>query len=124
MTIKAKLYKRVTGFTVANIGIVMTMMAGSVIADSVEDMCRKPGEICSCSAERLKSEVGDDDYALYEAVGAAYIANQATGMKMGDAWDAAVRAESGRRGLGFSETLTRTNATGKAHRKAIKDCTH
>ena len=43
-------------------------------------------------------------------------------MKMGDAWDAAVDAESGPRGLAFSEALAKTNAIGKAHRKAIKAC--
>lgn len=122
MIIKANVYCQIRGFISASAGVVMIIIASSANADSVEDMCKKSSEICTCSAKQLKSEVGDDDYALYEAVGAAYIANQASGMKMGDAWDAAVEAESGPSGMGFSEALTKTNAIGKAHRKAIKAC--
>lgn len=103
-------------------GVMLTLIANSAIADSVEGMCKKAGEICVCAAQQLKSGINEGDYGLYEAVGAAYIANQASGMNMGDAWDAAINTESSKRGLGFSEALSKTNAIGKAHRKAMKAC--
>ena len=98
------------------------LITGSAIADSVEDMCSKSSETCACAAKQLKSEVGENDYGLYEAVGIAYIANQSAGMGLGDAWDAAVKAVSNERGSGFVATLSKTNAIGKTHRKAIKAC--
>jgi hypothetical protein len=94
----------------------------SAMADSVEDMCTDSDKICACAAKQLKSEVGADDYGLYETIGAAYIANKAKGMALGDAWDAAVKAEAGKRGDGFTKTLTKTNSIGSTHRKAIKAC--
>ncbi|NNJ98601.1 MAG: hypothetical protein HKP12_15745 [Gammaproteobacteria bacterium] len=109
-------------FNSVSMSVVLASIASAAIADSVEDMCKKSSEICSCAARQLKSDVGDADYGLYEAVGSAYIASQATGMSMGDAWDAAVKAESNQRGSGFGETLSKTNAIGKAHRKAIRAC--
>lgn len=99
--------------------------AGSVYADAVDDMClesKQTGDLCSCASARLKSDVGDADYALYEATGKAYSAKKAAGMGMGDAWDAAVKAQATQRGEGFVETLNRTNSIGKAHRRAMKDC--
>ena len=98
------------------------LYVASVHADSVNDMCKKTDEVCSCAANQLKSEVGDEKYGLYEAIGAVYIANKSSGMNMGDAWDAAVKGEAGKRGKGFTETLNLTNEIGKTHRKAIKDC--
>lgn len=57
----------------------------NAMADSVVDMCSKSDTICGCVAGKLKSAVGDDDYNLYETIGAAYIANKTKGMGMGDA---------------------------------------
>ena len=85
-------------------------------------MCSKSDKICACAASQLKNEVGADDYALYEAIGADYIANQSKGMGMGDAWDAAVKVEATKRGSSSTKILSKTNAIGKAHRKAIKTC--
>lgn len=98
------------------------LYVASVHADSVMDMCKKTDEVCRCAANQLKSEVGDERYGLYEAVGAVYTANKSNGMSMGDAWDAAVKGEAGKRGKGFAETLNLTNEIGKTHRKAIKNC--
>jgi hypothetical protein len=122
VSINADVRPQVRRFIAASAGVVMTLSISSATADSVEDMCHKSSEECACAAKQLKSEVGDDDYALYEAVGAAYIANQASGMGMGEAWDAAVKAESSQRGWRFREALSKTNAIGKAHRKAIEAC--
>ena len=122
MNSKTTVRRLAVKFSSVSMSVVMALLTTSAIADSVEDMCKKSSEICACAAGQLKSDVGDDDYGLYEAVGSAYIANQAAGMSMGDAWDAAVKAESNQRGSGFTETLGKTNAIGKAHRKAIKAC--
>ena len=102
--------------------VIALFCASNVMADSVVDMCSDSDKICTCAASKLKAEVGDKDYTLYEAIGAAYIANQSKGMGMGDAWDAAVKAEAGKRGSTFVNTLGTTNSIGKAHRKAIKSC--
>lgn len=91
-------------------------------ADSVDDMCDMSDKICACATSKLKSEVSDEDYALYQAIGAAYISNQSQGMAMGDAWDAAVKAEAGKRGSTFTKILSKTNSIGNAHRKAIASC--
>ena len=122
MNNKATVRRLAVRFSSVIMSVVMALITTSAIADSVEDMCKKSSDICACAARQLKTEVGDDDYRLYEAIGSAYIANQTAGMSMGDAWDAAVKAESNQRGSGFSETLSKTNAIGKAHRKAMKAC--
>ena len=92
------------------------------MADSVMDMCNKSDKICSCAATKLKSEVGDKDYVLYETIGSAYNTNKNKGMGLADAWDAAVKAEADKRGGGFTKTLSKTNSIGSAHRSAIKSC--
>ena len=94
----------------------------SAMADSVVDMCSKSDTICACAASQLKEDVGTDDYALYEAIGADYIANQAKGMDMGSAWDAAVKVEATKRGSTSTKILSKTNSIGRAHNKAIKSC--
>jgi len=94
----------------------------SAMADSVVDMCSKSDKICTCAASQLKEGVGVDDYALYEAIGTAYIANQAKGMNRGDAWDAAVKVEATKRGTTSTKILSNTNSIGRAHNKAIKSC--
>lgn len=104
------------------VAIVATLNMPVAGADSVIDMCSKSANICECAASQFRKDAGDSSYGLYQEVGAAYIVNQAAGMGMGDAWDAAVRAEAKKRGESFSAVLKQTNALGKAHRKAIKNC--
>ncbi len=102
--------------------VISIFCINSAIADSVVDMCSKSDKICACAADLLKSQVGDDDYVLYETIGVAYIANQAKGMKRGDAWDAAVKVEATKRGSTSTKILSKTNSIGRAHNKAIKSC--
>ena len=102
--------------------VISLIFTNSAIADSVVDMCSKSDKICACAASQLKEEVGTDDYALYEAIGADYIANQAKGMNRGDAWDAAVKDEATKRGSTSTKILSKTNSIGRAHSKAIKSC--
>ena len=104
------------------IPILALFFSYSAMADSVVDMCRDSDKICACASDLLKSDIGDDDYALYETIGAAYIANQAKGMNMGDAWDAAVKVEATRRGTTSTKILNKTNSIGRAHNNAIKAC--
>lgn len=123
MNMKARANRRILRAICVWTGAAMaTFSVVSATADSVEDMCQQPDEICVCAARQLKSEMGNDNYDLYETIGVAYIANKANGMNMGDAWDAAVKAEANKRGTGFAKTLKQTNAIGKAHRKAINSC--
>ena len=102
--------------------VISLIFTNSAIADSVVDMCSKSDKICACAASQLKEEVGTDDYALYEAIGADYIANQAKGMNRGDAWDAAVKVEASKRDSTSTKILSKTNSIGRAHSKAIKSC--
>ena len=104
------------------ISLLAIFFSCSAMADSVVEMCRDSDKICACAADLLKSEVGDDDYTLYETIGAAHIANQANGMGVSDAWDAAVKVEATRRGSTSTNILSKTNLIGKAHRKAINSC--
>ena len=104
------------------LSMAIVLVVTPATADSVEAMCKASKEVCACVADRLKSAVGDEDYALYEAVGTDYAANKAKGMDMADAWDAAVRVAAGKRGESFVTMLTKTNAIGKTHRDAMKDC--
>lgn len=102
--------------------VISLICTNSAIADSVVDMCSKSDKICACAASQLKEDVGADDYTLYEAIGADYIANQAKGMDRGSAWDAAVKVEATKRGSTSTKILSKTNSIGRAHNKAIKSC--
>lgn len=104
--------------------LVITIISiNSAIADSVVEMCSKSDQVCACAASQLKEDVGADDYALYEAIGANYIANQAKGMDRGSAWDAAVKVEATKRGSTSTKILSKTNTVGRVHSKTIKSCT-
>ncbi len=94
----------------------------SAMADSVKDMCLGPEKVCSCAAGKLKSEIGDTNYTLYEAIGAGYIANKLKGMSMENAWDAAVKAEANKRGSTYIKMLTKTNSYGSALNDATTKC--
>ena len=102
--------------------VITIFCINSAIADSVVDMCSKSDKICACAASQLKQDIGTDDYTLYEAIGADYIANQAKGMDMASAWDAAVKVEATKRGSTSTKILSKTNSIGRTHNKAIKSC--
>lgn len=100
----------------------LSLSAGNVGADGVNDMCVDSAEICECAARKLKAEVGDNAYALYEAIGRVYLVNKNTDMNMVEAWDAAVKSEADKQGESFIDTLSKTNTIGSAHREAIEAC--
>ena len=98
------------------------LSAGNLNADGVNDMCVDSDKICECAARKLNTEVGQDAYALYEAVGAAYLVNKDTQMNMVEAWDAAVKAAAEKQGQNFSDVLSKTNKIGSTHREFIEAC--
>lgn len=100
----------------------LSLSAGNVGADGVNDMCVDSAEICECAARKLKAEVGDNAYALYETIGRVYLVNKNTDMNMVEAWDAAVKSEADKQGESFIDTLSKTNTIGSAHREAIEAC--
>ena len=100
----------------------LSLGAGNAGADGVNDMCVDPAEICECAARKLKAEVGDNAYALYEAIGRIYLVNKDSDMNMVEAWDAAVKSEADKQGESFIDTLSKTNTIGSAHREAIETC--
>ena len=91
----------------------------------VTALCTNAGgatTLCTCASERLLSDVGPDEFALYGRVGAAYLAKRGSGMKMGEAWNGAVGEEASRQGAGNTAILGVTNDIGRAHQEAIKSC--
>ncbi len=80
-------------------------------------MCleRASQDICACASEALEAEIGAEDYALYDAVGAAYLSFMEQGQSRGDAWMAALEEVGGAR-------LDRTNEIGRAHRAEMDAC--
>ena len=99
--------------------------AAPATADSVEAMClkmNKSEQVCQCAVEQLKEQLGDEDYVLYEGIGADYTVNLGEGMARSDAWDAAVKKEAANLGVTFITLLKRTNTMGAVHNKVIKGC--
>jgi len=97
-------------------------------AGEFADICQQQQDIeysvCQCIEDQLATDLGDDDFALYTRVNAAYLSNLDAdeNMSLGDAWDAAIRAEAKVIGSGFSALLERTNAMGQAYRKISQGC--
>lgn len=95
----------------------------AVSGDGVSDMCLELAAepVCACASEALRAEVGEEDYGLYEAIGADYMARMAAGEARADAWTDASQKVAADRGIDRS-TLSRTNTIGRAHRDAIREC--
>jgi hypothetical protein len=98
--------------------------AGASAGDAVVAMCMERDEeaVCNCASEALLEQIGEEDYAIYEAIGEDYLARLEAGEGRVDAWMAASRTEAGKRGLGNVALMGRTNEIGNVHRAAIKDC--
>ena len=101
-----------------------TIPTAILAADAVHDMCMEldSEEVCTCASEALLASIGEEDYAIYEAIGQDYLERLEAGEGRVDAWMAASRTEADRRGLGNVALMGRTNEIGNAHRAAIKDC--
>ncbi len=99
--------------------------AAQEVADSVVGMCLERGReqaVCDCAAEALLGEIGAEDYATYEAVGADFLVRLSGGQSMVPAWDGAVAAHSESTGIGRSSIFAVTNPAGRAHAGAMRDC--
>ena len=92
--------------------------------DGVTAMCLEldDSEVCACASRNLKEQIGNDDYALYAAIGADYLARLEAGEGRVDAWMEASRTEAGKRGVGNVALMGKTNEIGDLHRNAIKAC--
>lgn len=122
MDIERTYHRLVKRTFVVSGAILLSFSSFGVSADGVNDMCVDSKKICECAARQLNSEVGEKGYALYESIGAVYLANKEAGMNMVEAWDAAVTVESDKLGKNFVDTLSTSNNIGSAHRKAIEAC--
>ncbi len=78
--------------------------------------------VCDCASKALGEQLNADDFKLYDAIGADYMARREKGEDMAAAWSAASDAQAERLGEPTTGLLKRTNAAGRAHRAAIKDC--
>ena len=102
--------------------LALTLLATPALAqdtDGVTAMCLDATApdalaLCTCATDALREQLAPDDFALYERIGTLYLANQADGMGMGDAWDAAL-SETG-------ASLSQTNPLGQAHSAAMQAC--
>jgi hypothetical protein len=94
------------------------------VEDSVIGMCAglATPDACDCAATALRQEIGDEDYALYEGIGADYLARMAGGEGRASAWTNAAEAAAARVGQSRTDLMTRTNEIGSAHSAAIKAC--
>lgn len=100
-------------------------LAAPALADVTAMCLEQPGateELCACVTEALLAETGEEDAALYEAVGTRYLANKAAGQGMADAWDAAIAETAAEAGLDRIALLTRMNDVGRAHQAAMTAC--
>lgn len=107
------------------IAIAVGIFSGTAFADAVHGMCSdrdNTDKVCACAATQLKTEVSDEDYALYQTIAADWLKNQSDGMDHVKAWDIAIKVESDRRGVSSTDTLSKTNKIGRTHGKAIKTC--
>jgi hypothetical protein len=93
--------------------------------DGVAAMCAElaPPEVCDCASAALLGQIGADDFALYDAIGADYLDRMADGAERADAWTAASEVVAADAGLSPRELMDRTNDIGRAHRDAINTCT-
>jgi predicted RNA polymerase sigma factor len=110
--------------SLAAIILLPVVAAAQDAADSVLGMCVGLGtpEACECAAEALREEIGDADYALYEGVGADYLARMAGGEGRASAWTSAVETAAAAIGQSRTTLMTRTNEIGSTHSAAIKAC--
>ncbi len=93
--------------------------------DGVTAMClerEETAEVCDCAAQALRDQIGAEDYALYAAIGADYVARLAEGAGRVEAWTDASQAVADESGQGLTALMSQTNDIGQAYRTAIKDC--
>ena len=109
-------------------GFMLTILsiipAAALAEDAITAMCTERDDegVCSCASTALLSQIGQEDYALYEAIGEDYLARMASGESRVDAWMAASRTAATNRGISSVVLMGRTNEIGKTHRTAIKEC--
>lgn len=106
--------------------LALAAAASAARADAVDELCLESEaatpELCACATERFAANVGERDYAFYEAVGARFAQERLGRPNRAVAWSAALRAEALERGLDEAEATTRANQLGSAHRAAIRAC--
>lgn len=95
-------------------------------ADAATEMCmtqmKKSEAQCACATEALVQEVGAEEVAIYNRVGALFLDNMEAGQEMAPAWDAAVKVVGGEIGMSYIDLIARMNPVGRANRNAVKAC--
>lgn len=104
--------------------IACSIPTASLADDSVMAMCVEldSEEVCDCASEALRTQIGREDYAIYEAIGTDYLARLEAGEGRIDAWTEASRTEAASLGISAVTLMGRTNEIGNTHRAAIKEC--
>ena len=76
--------------------IVCVIPTGLFADDAVTEMCMELDSemVCNCASEALRTKVGKEDYAIYEAIGSDYLARLEAGEGRVDAWTEASRTEA------------------------------
>lgn len=105
--------------------IILSMTPAAALAgDAITAMCleRDDEGVCSCASTALLSQIGQEDYTIYESIGQNYLARMASGESRVDAWMAASRTAATNLGISGVTLMGRTNEIGNIHRSAIKKC--
>lgn len=104
--------------------IACTIPTASLAEDAVKKMCMEQDSevVCDCASEALRTQIGNEDYAIYDAIGADYLARLDAGEGRMDAWTEASRTEAANLGISGIVLMGRTNEIGNTHRAAIKEC--
>ncbi len=110
--------------TATTLLLAFTIPTASLAEDAVKQMCMVLDSevVCDCASEALRTQIGSEDYAIYEAIGTDYLARLDAGEGRIDAWTEASRTEATNLGISGVALMGRTNEIGSIHRAAIKDC--
>ena len=106
--------------------LAVALLAGRAQAqDGVAAMCAELAspDACACASEALLSEIGPQDFDLYDTIGGDYVERMARGESRVDAWNAASATAAAEAGIAPRALMSRTNEIGAAHRAAIDTCT-
>ena len=92
--------------------------------EGVTALClyHRDAPVCACATDALAEELSNEDFALYDAIGADTMSRHEAGTAYVEAWEAASAAAAERLGISIGELRRRTNEVGRSHNAAIKAC--
>lgn len=92
---------------------------------ATQALCEEAGEPeapCQCAVDKLRDNVGEDDFRVFDDVVAEYRANQAKGDPDGPAWQKAMNAEAERQARDKDDMAAFIYRIGESFRKLTALC--